>query len=91
MTRREFKKFAEGTLWNYQALTAWLRRGGIKPATAARRRRKIDLKARAIMEVSRLASQLPGLQQELNNLIEDRSRAATFFSTGHLSNGKGEL
>jgi hypothetical protein len=83
---REFRRFARGVLQNYRALAGWVsRRSGISPTKALKRRKKIDEKARAIIEVSRLASKLPALQQELNDLIEERRLAPTrFFLAEHL-------
>lgn len=86
MTTREFRHFAKATVQNYRALAGWVsRRGGISPTKALERRKKIDAKARALVDVARLASELPALQQELNNLIEERRLAlARFFLADHL-------
>ncbi len=72
---REFRRFAHGVIQNYRALAAWVRRrrgrGRISPIKALGRRKKIDAKARVVLEVCELVPDLLKAQRALTDAIAE--------------------
>jgi hypothetical protein len=75
MTTAQFLKFARGTVRSYRALANWVRRNGrkgISPVKAEVRRKRLDVKARAVLQVADLRRELLEVQQGLTLAIAKR-------------------
>jgi hypothetical protein len=75
LVAKQFLKFARGTVWSCRALAGWVRRTGpkgISPVKAEVRRKKLDAKARVILQVADLIPELLSAQEELSQAIAKR-------------------
>jgi hypothetical protein len=93
-TAGEFLKFARSTVWSYRALASWVRRRGRKGISVAKalpRRKRLDAKARVVLQIRDLRDELLAAQRELSDALVQRKQVGRMFFGGSTSlNGNGK-